>query len=60
LHQTKLLSWQRASQYLTINQANGRFKLYVLCMNMRQIMVLVVEQVPPNNDSLEHAAMGTS
>jgi hypothetical protein len=60
LHQTTLLSWQLANQYLTINQANGRFKLRILCIDMRQIMVLVVEQVPPNSDSLENAAMGTS
>jgi hypothetical protein len=39
---------------LTFTDANGCLKLSVLRMNMRQVVVLVVDEVQANDDPVKH------
>ena len=50
LNQTQLLARQVTGENLTISETNGRLEFGVLGVNVRQIVVLVVDQVQADDD----------
>ncbi|AGX88479.1 hypothetical protein Cenrod_2421 [Candidatus Symbiobacter mobilis CR] len=54
LHQTQLLAGQFTCKNFTVAKANLRLEFSVSGMNVRQVVVLVVEQVQADDDAVEH------
>ncbi len=58
LHQTQLLARQVTGKNLAVTNADGRLELGVSGVNVRQIVVLVVDQVQTDDDAVEHGNNG--
>src|SRR3989339_1387503 len=58
LHQTQLLARQVTGKNLTVSKAYGCLELGVFCVNVRQVVVLVVDQVQTDDDAVEHGNDG--
>jgi predicted ATPase len=58
LHQTQLFARHVTGKNFAIANAYGRLKLGVSGVNVRQIVVLVVDQVQTDDDAVEHGNYG--
>ncbi|WP_407923811.1 hypothetical protein [Chlorobaculum thiosulfatiphilum] len=54
LHQAQLLARQIASQNLPIFETNRGFIFRLSRMKVRSIVMFVIEQIQPDNDSVKH------
>jgi len=55
LHQTQLLARQVAGKNLTVSETNGCLKFGVFGVNVRKIVMLIVDQVKSNDDAVERS-----
>ena len=58
LHQTQLLARQVAGKNLTVSKTDGRLELGVFGVNVRQVVVLVIDPVQADDDAVEHGNDG--
>ena len=54
LHKPQLLPRQIPYQYFPVRDSDRSLELGILGMNMWQVMMLIVDKVHPDNDSIEH------
>jgi hypothetical protein len=58
LHQAQLLTGQFTRKNFTISEGNGRLELGLFGVNVRQVVVLIVDQVQADDDAVEHGNDG--